>query len=152
MDDETINLIMGYNNTKAIEAFNEDEANWDWNVDAIQYVLDYRESVAAPETSSGWYWPSPKELSLLCTGEYNGSINDIFNETDNLEVINGKLSAIGGTPLNNTTPSGTYESYYWSSAESSAYQQAIYVLMSNGSVGPQSKGYPQRSIRCVLAF
>ena len=152
VDDETINLIMGYNNTKAIEAFNEDEANWDWNVDAIQYVLDYRESVAAPETSSGWYWPSPKELSLLCTGEYNGSINDIFNETDNLEVINGKLSAIGGTPLNNTTPSGTYESYYWSSAESSAYQQAIYVLMSNGSVGPQSKGYPQRSIRCVLAF
>lgn len=152
VDDETLNMILGYNNTKAIEAFNDDEANWDWNVDAMQNILDYRESVAAPVTSSGWYWPSPKELSLLCTGVYDGNIYEIFNQTDNLAVVNEKLAAIGGSPVSNTAPAGTYESYYWSSAESSAYQQAAYVLMSTGSVDYQSKGYPPRNIRCVLAF
>ncbi len=152
-DEDIINMMLGYNNTRAIEAFNAAEANWDWNVDALQPILDYRDAVPAPESSSGWYWPSPKELSLLCTGEYRDDISEIMNETDNLEVINGKLQAIGGEPLINTAPDGTsYGSYYWSSAESTSYQQAIYVLMSNGSVGPQSKGYPQRNLRCILAF
>ena len=44
---------MGYNNTKAIEAFNLAEENASWKVEAVEYVVDYRTKVPAPETSNG---------------------------------------------------------------------------------------------------
>lgn len=138
-----LNMKLGYNNTMVLEAFNEAGDNWDWQIEAVSAMNSFRSSVAAPENTSGWYIPSPKELSLLCSGEQEGNIYDIFNKKEVFEQINTKITEAGGTPISAT--------YYWTSAETSA-MQAVIVNMTIGSVDAVSKGYPERMLRPILAF
>ena len=63
--DDNINKMLGYNNTCAIEAFNADPANSQWPVEAVQAVLQYRETNPAPAGTSDWYLPSIKEYIQL---------------------------------------------------------------------------------------
>ena len=46
--DDNLNKMLGYNNTKAIEAFNADEANEWWEVEIVTYVQEYRHKTKAP--------------------------------------------------------------------------------------------------------
>lgn len=146
-DAERLNSILGYNNTKAIEAFNSDPANASWPVNAVANAISYREKVAAPASSSGWYLPSAKELSLLCCGEYEGNIYDITEpHTDMRDFINEKLSAIEGAAqlgVNN---------FYWSSTELDKLN-AYYVIFSDGLTYRERKDYNTILYsRYVLAF
>jgi len=52
----------------------------------------YRSEVKAPELTSDWYLPSPKELSLLYAGEISGDINIKDPVSTNAEIINGKIA------------------------------------------------------------
>ncbi len=72
----SINTICGYGFTRAIEKFNAAPENADMKVEAVEYVVDYRERVEAPQQSSGWYLPSPRELSLICSGDMAKNIFD----------------------------------------------------------------------------
>ena len=146
---EPLNNIQGYNNTKAIEAFNA--AN-DTVVQAVQKVVDYRNAVLAPVTSSGWYLPSEKELSLLCGKE----VDSIYSEvgTDMRDFLNGKngpFQKLGDT-------NGIKSHFYWSSTESSYYSiyysdSAFDVYFGKGEVGSSDKDDDEgRRVRCVLAF
>lgn len=138
-----LNMKLGYSNTKVLEAFNEDGANWDWQVEVIGSMNDYKAANPAPESTSGWYIPSPKELSLLCSGEQEGNIYDIFNKKEILLQVNSRIAEAGGTQLEAI--------HHWTSAESSA-MQAVFVNMNVGSVDAASKGYPERKLRLILAF
>ncbi|WP_349867452.1 fimbrillin family protein [Bacteroides cellulosilyticus] len=138
---DPLNNIQGYNNTKAIEAFNV--ANSSSQVDVVQKVVEYRKRVLAPVASSGWYVPSAKELTLLC-GE---DVDNIWNNNSggtNRELINSKLALIGGA----TTLSS---SRYWSSADS-GLNNAFTVRFGDGRVSDDSKYDSSVRVRFSFAF
>jgi len=108
-DDDPLQNIIGYNNTKAIEAFNAATENSEWIVEPIKWVVEYRSEVPAPLTTSDWYLPSPKELSLLCAGELEGNIYIKRSIMTNINIINPRLTAIGQRDL--------VENAFWSSTE-----------------------------------
>ncbi len=141
---DPLNNIQGYNNTKAIEAFNASPANSGSQVDVVQKVVEYHKRVLAPVASSGWYVPSAKELTLLCgTDVDNIYINN--SGTANCEFINRKLELIGGaTPLSSS-------SSYWSSTEYS-YYLAFGVHFNLGNAYNLSKNPYSYSVRFSFAF
>lgn len=143
---EYFNKCIGYNNTKALSEFNAAADNSEWPVEAIQTVDEHNAGTPAPEGTSGWYLPSPKELSLLCSGEIDGSIWDIVQDTDMKEKINGVLSGINGADK-------LFDSGYWSSAEYSA-TNPYYVFFYDGAIyNDFRKSYETNiAVRCILAF
>ena len=134
--DDNLNKMLGYNNTKAIEAFNADEANEWWEVEIVTYVQEYRDKTKAPENSSDWYAPSVKELSLLCTGVFDGNIDDLGYEdepdTANSLAINERLATIGSaSQLSNIT--------YWTASEEDGRTAKI-INFKSGIVASSNKG------------
>lgn len=138
-DDTNLNKCLGYNNTKALEAFHD--ANSGYPLQIVEKLRTYQGSHAEPSQASDWFIPSPKELVLLCGGEkdniYSGSAGTTIRDQ-----MNTQLGKAGGTSLNT--------SYYWSSGEGSS-TYAFNVNFSNGSVNGSSKGNCNR-VRFVLAF
>ena len=152
---DNLNRPIGYNNTKAMELFNAAEDNANWQIEPINFVVDYREAVPAPETSSDWYLPSAKELSLLMTGEYDGNIWDIRDSgasVENLKEVNKKIEKVeGAIGIGQALPGVLF--FYWSSTEVS-WEFAITVVNFNGQT-PQA--YKKETgwnfnVRPVLAF
>lgn len=150
----SIGKICGYNNTRAIEAYNSAPENSQWIVEAIEQVGQFREEVVAPSSSSGWYCPSPKELSLICTGDYAGNIYDLSTQSIEMRnLLNERLKELSGV---NSLPGAIH----WSSAEFDdqgvdervGWQVAISVLFSDGDVSISFKDYSSGYIRPVLAF
>lgn len=137
-----LNNIQGYNNTKAIEEFNDGNAGK--LVQAVSTVVTYRNNVSAPDTSSGWYLPSAKELTLLC-GE---DVDDIYFNMDigtaTKDIINKKIGLIGDGATKISSAD------YWSSTEYSD-DYAFFVYFDSGYVNYYLKYYTF-SVRCVLAF
>lgn len=145
-----IQKICGYNNTKAIEAFNAAAANVKWPVAPVAKAVAYRSEVPAPRTSSDWYIPSPKELSLLCAGDMEGNII-ITNPINTVaEIINDRMGKLDAQLMN-------YWSY-WSSTEGegSNYQTAWNYCFDPTERKPLSLSYKDWSeyarVRYVLAF
>lgn len=138
---DPLNNIQGYNNTKAIEAFNV--ANSGNQVSVVQKVVEYRAKVPAPAASSGWYVPSAKELTLLCGEDVDNIHTNDFGEPDNHNLINSKLELISATTLSS--------SRYWSSTEYSL-GNAFLVNFSDGYVGYSSKRYISCGVRFSFAF
>lgn len=143
---EYFNKCIGYSNTKAMSEFNAAAENSEWPIEAIQVVDEYNSTVVAPEGTSGWYLPSPKELSLLCSGEVEGSIWDIVSDTDMKVTINEVLSGIDGAE-------NLFESGYWTSAEYSK-SNPYYVFFYDGAIyNDLRKSYESNAaVRCILAF
>lgn len=108
--EDNLNRTVGYNNTKAIELFNAAPENISWKVDAVEKAMAYRSYSPAPENTSDWYLPSAKELSLLCSGEVDGNIWDIKDNTAVKQIVNTKLSSVEGGSL-------LTDERYWSSSE-----------------------------------
>lgn len=107
--DAPLQKIKGYNNTKAIEAFNAAEENAQWPVEAVAKVVEYRSMVPAPRNSSDWFLPSAKELSLLCAGEIEGDIRLQDPICTMLNIINPILESIDGAPISKHS--------FWTSTE-----------------------------------
>ena len=149
-EDDRLNAVLGYNNTKAIEAFNADPANAAWPVEVVQQVVAYRQEVPAPPSSSDWFVPSVKELSLLICGEWEGNVLDIDNNLDNLAMMNYKL---GMLPHAETIGSPDYDYDYWASTERDA-EYAFYISTLRGKVWMGWKDYDDEFhlLRYVLAF
>lgn len=143
--EEPLNKVRGYNNTKAIEAFNSDAANSAWKVDAVEKILEFRTRIPAPSSTSNWYLPSAKEISLLCSGEYDDDIFMIYDDIDVMELINSKISELNDADA--------LSNQYWSSTEDAdETQYAWYVSFYDGSVSSTNKGNTEFSIRPILAF
>lgn len=143
--DRPYNFIKGYNNTKAIEAYNENASDYD-RVIAIDEVVALRDSVSLPWSTSDWYLPSAKEVSLMITGEIDIDIHSVHAVDgpfpENLKIINASLEKIGYPII------GQWESYNTSTENSPGI---IYTVMSNGCVTGNYKNIKAR-IRPVFAF
>lgn len=148
------NKIAGYNNTKAIEAFNAAQANSEWPVSAVATTVSYRTKVAAPEATSGWFLPGIKELTLLVNSEHDGDVFDFNNVAAdkkglNKATINKSLAKINGASLIGDANWG-YE--LWSSTEWTK-TDAYHVSSADGAVMGSSKGGANNQlVRCILAF
>lgn len=158
----TVNQMLGYNNTEVIREYNKGKSG-DALVTAVSVIDENTCTDAdnnkifpkAPTGSSGWYLPSVKELSTLCSGwnelSDEGVPNGSSSDTDNFEIVNNALSALGSTVAVqiNDFP-------YFSSSESwlNPVYYALIVNMSDGRVwshGDKSVGNGI-FLRPVLAF
>lgn len=155
MKDERRNKIAGYNNTKAIEAYNASDYGQQVPVLAIARVQAFRQSNPAPASSSDWFLPAVKELTLLINDDYDGEVFEFNNISSSLcltnrNVINEKLAQIENAELIGCNKEWSYD--YWSSTEW-YYNQAYHVSADDGSVmGGSKDGAYNQQIRCVLAF
>lgn len=137
---DNLNKVVGFNNTKAMKAFNESPDNSAWPISAIGALADLESSHAAPEGTSGWYLPSAKELSLLCTGVFGSNILEIASiMIDNREIVNASLAQVDGADklLSNA---------YWSSSEADA-STAVTVFFGSGVVASGQKQNQAKVIR-----
>lgn len=144
--------IQGYNNTKALEFFNENNASYP--VELAQYAIDYRQQVAAPENTSDWYIPSPKETSLFITGEWDGeNLMDfsIMMKVDMRDLINSKLENIEGALL--LDPNRNYWTSAMSNSPTACCFDMTFAWMTIANT-QNTVGTDQHSMvaRCVLAF
>ena len=151
---DNLNRPMGYNNTKAIEAFNSAAENASWKVEAVEYVVDYRTKVPAPETSSDWYLGSSKEMSLLVSGPYDQNIWEIRDQgitIENKKLVNKKLEQIEGAwQIGVQIP---VMMFYWSSTEFD-WEFAGLMMPMNGQMpkGFKSDNAAFYTARAILAF
>ena len=141
--DAPVNNIQGYNNTKAIEAFNVAPANSSNKVTPVELVVDYRKKVSVPQECSGWYLPSAKELTLLCGTDVSDIWNNHSGGTDNRDLMNTQLGKASGTSLQSY--------YYWSSTEyDGSWAWSVYFYY--GNVYYDRKRSNWYGVRAVLAF
>lgn len=155
MEDENTNRnkIMGYNNTKAIKAFNESRDNVWWPVNAIWKLDEFAQENPSPDATSGWYIPSIKELSILSFGDYEGDIANTYPGVSPTvyELICDKLSNIEGADMLETSDPYAETGYYWSSTE----QNKVFVYdmpLDKGYVTSATKTSSKVHLRYILAF
>ena len=143
--------MLGYNNTRGIEAFNNVIGHYDYLVDAVQYIVDYREQCPAPETSSDWYLPSMLELLYIGTDQIS-SEDDIANtgyEFTTIYTVNESIEQTGGIPveislrpyLSSTESVGTY-----------AYVVCFGMTTNKAFAFDSTKPDKVHNIRPILAF
>jgi hypothetical protein len=109
---------LGYNNTKVLKAFNDDYCvgdNVDYKVKAVEYLEDFAKSIDAPEGSSGWYIPSPKELELIINDDINFyGVGGVCYETERFKAVKSVLERLEVDGF----AAATIDKYlYWSSSE-----------------------------------
>ena len=136
---DPMNYILGYQNTVVLRAYNE-YCQPDYIVKPVKAIDKFAATYFAPENSTGWFLPSPKELHILCYKD----VDDIYSHfgTDTWDIINSSLTAVGGDGLKNE--------FYWSSGENGSFS-AWCVYLSNGNVYFNIKNY-NNYVRLVFAF
>ena len=80
----------GYGTTKGLIAINSANVSNSYGTvyfDLCEPLLQHRNSVEAPEISSGWYLPSYQEMKLLY---------------DNFDAVNASIQSVGGTVMTKT--------------------------------------------------
>lgn len=142
--DDPINLIVGYDNTKALIEYNSANENSAWKVEAIQPILDYRDEVPVPDNTSIWYLPSPKELHLMCAGGNPNNIRDNFG-TEIRDILNDRLGSLKGADCFSKT-------FYWSSMEWVNPTSIWTIHFYEGYLGANDKKGFDHRVRAVLAF
>lgn len=146
---DNLNKMLGYNNTKAIQAFNADPSNSAWPVEAVQAVDTYNETHPAPESSSGWYLPSIKEYIIMCYKETDAYFG-VLPATSNYDMLNRILSSIPGAQTIGSDGLGFYSS---STEEKATIDKAYAISFCYATVATNTKDNATLySTRFVLAF
>lgn len=147
-DGINLNKILGYNHTCVLDKFNDDEENSNYLANSAAKIKEFRDSEkgVTPSNTSNWYFPSVKELSLLCSGEVNITWKGSYT-TEIYNFINGQLSQI--PEAIQLTSSGSYSS---SSEDWERLDQMIYLQFHTGSASKSLKFYKSCRLRPVLAF
>lgn len=151
--EDNINKCLGYNNTRAIELFNAAPENQNWKVEAVDAIAAYEEDCPAPESTSGWYLPSAKELSILVSGETD---QNIWIENGGLGVksltdINTRIELVDGATKLGGAITG-FTSYMSSNEFDNVYAFGVNCTM--GTVVHFDKNYNTSLVmlRPVIAF
>lgn len=146
------NLMLGYNNTNAMIAFNEDSDNSAWPLIPIQKLEAFRNDNPLPANTSGWYMPSLKELYLMTETDPSVNIFWALREGDNKDVVNKSLAKINGAALLGNSDEQSMN--YWSSTEYKMYGTMTFmdfkIITSVPSGNPSD--VCDNSYRYVFAF
>lgn len=141
--------IQGYNNTKAIEAFNDNSRLSP--VLPVVTVVDYRKAVIAPVHSSDWYFPSLKELMLLCGKNIPDITHNYSIGTDTRDLLNGTEQTPGQFAKLGDFATKIELGVYLSSTELSTSEvSGVDFTFNNGCLTAQSKD--PANVRYILAF
>lgn len=158
VDGANFNKAMGYNNTKAMEAFNAAPENSGYTILTVDAVSKFGESYKAPKGSSGWYVPSVKELALLVNGNDNTVTMNADLGTDNLDIIEEVLDELGKPCITSfmSGPAGSIPVYVYSSTEPENYEMAFTYFYLPGinisQITDVSKGGGTLKVRPIFAF
>lgn len=133
--------IQGYNNTKAIEMYNENNTE---KVIPIQKTVAYRKTVPAPSISSDWYFTSSGDW-FVCCGVPIGST--LTNTVDNLDLLNTQLNKIGGTEIIYKS-----ETQYWTNTIATFPPYVAYISSTSVGFSYYISMAEPRKIRFTLAF
>lgn len=147
---ENGNFRLGYNNTEVLLAFNEAPENAECQMYPAVGLLEYRKQYPLPETTSGWYMPSIKELFILSEGDTRDNIFWLSRTFENGNIVNASLSKIDGSQL----LGGGQEYEYWSSTERSEKGDAKVHMLDFKimyTIGGQMKDY-ENIARFIFAF
>lgn len=111
----SINYILGYQNTVILRAFN-DYCRANGETGNLVIPVTTSPSDVAPSGSTGWFFPSEKELYILCYYD----VDDIHNQMGTRvpatrDIVDASLSAAGGQTLES-------DMILWSSTE---YDQGV---------------------------
>ncbi len=144
-----VNFVMGYNNTRALEAFNAAPANSAYKVNIAERVVEYRQATSAPANTSGWYIPSIVELALLGIGEFDDHVV-YARGTANRDLIAPRLALLGerAMPLTETD-------VYWTSSENAlsvVFGVWCFKMYQGMAEATSSRTSPSIKTRYVLAF
>lgn len=101
---------LGYNNTKVLRAYDYYYADSDHKVSLVESLDEFVKDNVAPEGSSGWYIPSPRELVLLFQSDDIGFYGGVTEKTTLFSNIQGILREISGA-------SEMKDDCYWTSSE-----------------------------------
>lgn len=135
--------ISGFNNTVVLKAFNDDIEHYFDKVGIVEGLEEQTHNYPLPESVSGWYVPSVKELSLLCSGEVSGVWGVSTPQTEIRDVVNEFLAQVEGADV-------IAPVIYWSSNE--MYEETSIILdMVGGYVNQCSKNI-ELNVRYVFAF
>jgi biopolymer transport protein ExbD len=148
---EQLNKILGYNNTKLLRAYNYYYSDCDHKVRPIEYLDLFIAGNKAPEGSSGWFLPSPKELVLITKSDGDVSFHTGSSslQYQNIQNILETLSNASKMSLNSSMQK------YWSSSEgkSPTYYKTLYVNINfGGYVYYLEKNNAYATARAVCAF
>lgn len=141
-----IGKILGYNNTKVLEAYNIYRKNHknDYIVKPVAKIAEFAETNPAPMNTTGWFLPSVKELFIL----YYMDDDEIIRQAGTLNAytkdkVNETLNYIGGDKL---------DGIYWSSTEGDSNGFAYTVNMGYGDITHNGKNATEYRVRAVCAF
>ena len=156
-DTDNFQKIMGYNNTKVIEQYNaycdsQGAEMIKYKVEPVTVISQFESKFPAPANSSGWYLPSPKELSTLFSGWYDGNIWKIQQAglgslVSNSELMDLRIETLRG----NVEETKMTSSRYWSSSQNADYPGSAYNILSGELRSDGKKSFTFR-VRPVLAF
>ncbi len=148
-----LNLMNGYANTQRMIAWNNNDANIGNQIDIVFKINAFAEQYPAPKTSSGWYLPSLKELSTLCSGYSDNALKNDWKThgTTMRDQVQGRFESLGTAASAFVTSGGTR--FYWSSTGVKVGSHmsvgfadgTVRDLVSNDATNP-------RSARLILAF
>lgn len=143
---DPINYILGYQNTVVLRAYNtycQNNNKSGYIVQPVAAIDEFAINNLAPENSTGWFLPSPKELHILCYKDVD-NIADVNNRGSNTrDLINSSLTEVGGDDLIRQT--------YWSSCEI-GMSFARGVSLSNGNVNGKPTKPTDYYVRPIFAF
>lgn len=144
--DANINRIYGYQNTVVLRAYNAyctDKSRTNYIVKPVAALDDFASTNPAPAGSTGWFFPSVKELHMLIYKDVDDVYRNIGSET--CGIVNSSLEKVDGDMI---SQSGDY----WSSVEYD-YSNAFRITYnySNWSLSSAKKSN-NKTVRAVCAF
>jgi len=144
---DALNKLRGYNNTQVIRRYNNNVGNGSLNfVLPVQAIDTWATTHPAPANSSGWYFPSEKELTLLCGKDIDNIWHNILVGTDMRDIVNVSIGKVTGATAIAAT-------FYWSSSEGLDDTFKVFtVRYSDSLVSSSDKPFDSYYVRSVLAF
>ena len=143
--DANINRIYGYQNTVLIRAYNEyctSNNRTGYIVLPVAALDDFASTNPAPAGSTGWFFPSVKELHMLIYKDVDDVRNNNGSETR--EIVNSSLEKVNGDVI-----SGTGD--YWTSVESGS-SNAFRIYYNYGWFLSSTMKSNSKKVRAVCAF
>lgn len=149
---DNINYILGYQNTKILNAYNEYctvNSKTENIVLPVVSISEYEKSHPSPLNSSGWFLPSPKELHLLLYKD----TDDIFKTFDSsyrdtMALVDKQMKIIGGDLLELSE-----NHILVSSTEYTDSHCAFFIEVMNSQVNYFTKySFCTHRVRAVCAF
>lgn len=145
---DNINIILGYNNTKVLKAYNEyciNNSKSDYIVKPVDELVNWAKTHPKPAGATDWFLPSAKELFLLRCEDRDNVWNQTDNSLSTQNMFDSLLSSVNGDTFG--------KNHLWTSTERAT--KPIYAFKMQfgykNCMDTQTKD-SKKCVRAVCAF